>query len=56
MSNYYINSFKGLNPGRAIAQIKRLLAGLTKKERPEMDTPITNPCRGEKDIYQCREE
>ncbi|XP_076674832.1 succinate dehydrogenase [ubiquinone] iron-sulfur subunit [Andrena cerasifolii] len=47
---------KGLNPGRAIAQIKRLLAGLTKKERPEMDTPITNPCRGEKDIYQCREE
>nr|XP_033334340.1 succinate dehydrogenase [ubiquinone] iron-sulfur subunit, mitochondrial-like isoform X1 [Megalopta genalis] len=46
---------KGLNPGRAIAQIKRLLAGLTKKERPDMETPIPHPCNGE-DIYQCREE
>ncbi|XP_078041000.1 succinate dehydrogenase [ubiquinone] iron-sulfur subunit-like isoform X1 [Augochlora pura] len=46
---------KGLSPGRAIAQIKRLLAGLTKKERPDMETPIPHPCNGE-DIYQCREE
>ncbi|XP_076755090.1 succinate dehydrogenase [ubiquinone] iron-sulfur subunit [Xylocopa sonorina] len=46
---------KGLNPGRAIAQIKRLLAGLTKKERPDMETPLPNPCRGE-DVYPCREE
>ncbi|CAL7947137.1 unnamed protein product [Xylocopa violacea] len=46
---------KGLNPGRAIAQIKRLLAGLTKKERPDMETPLPNPCQGE-DVYPCREE
>ncbi|XP_076232370.1 succinate dehydrogenase [ubiquinone] iron-sulfur subunit [Calliopsis andreniformis] len=47
---------KGLNPGKAIAQIKRLLAGLTKKELPDMETPIPNPCPGEEDIYQCRDE
>ncbi|XP_053987697.1 succinate dehydrogenase [ubiquinone] iron-sulfur subunit-like [Hylaeus volcanicus] len=46
---------KGLNPGKAIAQIKRLLAGLAKKERPEMETPLPNPCNGE-EIYQCKEE
>ncbi|XP_068968660.1 succinate dehydrogenase [ubiquinone] iron-sulfur subunit-like [Bombus flavifrons] len=46
---------KALNPGKAIAQIKRLLAGLTKKERPDMETPLPNPCNGEGQ-YQCREE
>ncbi|OAD53343.1 Succinate dehydrogenase [ubiquinone] iron-sulfur subunit, mitochondrial [Eufriesea mexicana] len=46
---------KGLNPGKAIAQIKRLLAGLTKKERPDMETPLPNPCHGEEE-YPCREE
>ncbi|XP_046427718.1 succinate dehydrogenase [ubiquinone] iron-sulfur subunit, mitochondrial-like [Neodiprion fabricii] len=37
---------KGLNPGKAIAQIKRLLAGLTKKEKPDMQTPLPDPCAG----------
>ncbi|KZC10674.1 PREDICTED: succinate dehydrogenase [ubiquinone] iron-sulfur subunit-like [Dufourea novaeangliae] len=46
---------KGLNPGKAIAEIKRLLAGLAKKEQPDMETPLPNPCNGE-EIYQCREE
>ncbi|KOC60562.1 Succinate dehydrogenase [ubiquinone] iron-sulfur subunit, mitochondrial [Habropoda laboriosa] len=46
---------KGLNPGKAIAQIKRLLAGLTSKEKPDMETPLPNPCQGE-DIYLCREK
>lgn len=46
---------KGLNPGKAIAQIKRMLAGLAKKERPDMETPLPNPCPGEDDIYPCRE-
>ncbi|XP_076183322.1 succinate dehydrogenase [ubiquinone] iron-sulfur subunit, mitochondrial isoform X2 [Ptiloglossa arizonensis] len=47
---------KGLNPGKAIAQIKRLLAGLAKKERPDMETPLPNPCNDEEKIYQCTEE
>ncbi|XP_003701659.2 succinate dehydrogenase [ubiquinone] iron-sulfur subunit [Megachile rotundata] len=46
---------KGLNPGKAIAQIKRLLAGLTKKKRPEMETSLPNPCRGD-EIFPCRKE
>ncbi|CAK9828064.1 Succinate dehydrogenase [ubiquinone] iron-sulfur subunit, mitochondrial [Anthophora retusa] len=46
---------KGLNPGKAIAQIKRLLVGLTNKPKPEMDTPLPNPCNGE-DVYLCREK
>ncbi|KAG6800410.1 succinate dehydrogenase [ubiquinone] iron-sulfur subunit-like [Apis mellifera caucasica] len=46
---------KGLNPGKAVAQIKRLLAGLAKKDRPDIETPIPNPCRGEEE-YPCREE
>ncbi|KAG7209008.1 hypothetical protein KM043_015175 [Ampulex compressa] len=46
---------KGLNPGKAIAQIKRLLAGLMKKEKPDLETALPNPCRGE-DIFPCREE
>ncbi|CAK9796431.1 Succinate dehydrogenase [ubiquinone] iron-sulfur subunit, mitochondrial [Anthophora plagiata] len=46
---------KGLNPGKAIAQIKRLLAGLTSKQKPEMETPLPNPCNGE-DVYLCREK
>ncbi|KAK9307748.1 hypothetical protein QLX08_001991 [Tetragonisca angustula] len=46
---------KGLNPGKAIAQIKRLLAGLTKKERPQIDTPLPNPCNGEEQ-FPCRKK
>ncbi|CAK9799957.1 Succinate dehydrogenase [ubiquinone] iron-sulfur subunit, mitochondrial [Anthophora quadrimaculata] len=46
---------KGLNPGKAIAQIKRLLAGLTSKQKPEMETPLPNPCNGE-EVYLCREK
>ncbi|KAK2578288.1 hypothetical protein KPH14_007653 [Odynerus spinipes] len=46
---------KGLNPGKAVAQIKRHLAGLAKKEGPDLETPLPNPCRGE-EIYPCREE
>ncbi|EFN86332.1 succinate dehydrogenase [ubiquinone] iron-sulfur subunit isoform X2 [Harpegnathos saltator] len=42
---------KGLNPGKAIAQLKRLLAGLTKKEEPDIETPIPDPCHG-KEQYQ----
>lgn len=30
--------FKGLNPGRAIAELKRLLSGLNKKPEPKLDT------------------
>jgi len=35
---------KGLNPGRAIAEIKKLLAGMAKKENPGLDgtAGITN--------------
>lgn len=29
-----INIFQGLNPGRAIAEIKKLLGGVAKKEEP----------------------
>lgn len=29
---------KGLNPGRAIAEIKKLLSGLAKKPEPKLDT------------------
>jgi len=29
---------KGLNPGRAIAEIKKLLSGIAKKEKPGLDT------------------
>ncbi|XP_017298806.1 succinate dehydrogenase [ubiquinone] iron-sulfur subunit, mitochondrial [Diaphorina citri] len=29
---------KGLNPGRAIAEIKKLLSGLVKKDKPGLDT------------------
>jgi len=36
-----------LNPGKAIAQLKRLLAGLTRKEQPDFDTPPPNPCYDE---------
>ena len=34
---------KGLNPGKAIAEIKMLLAGLNKKDEPEMTgkAPVT---------------
>ncbi|RLU23194.1 hypothetical protein DMN91_003397 [Ooceraea biroi] len=38
---------KGLNPGKAIAQLKRLLAGLTKKEKPDFETTLPNLCSGE---------
>lgn len=38
---------KGLNPGKAIAQLKRLLAGLMKKEKPDLETTLPNPCHGE---------
>ncbi|TGZ54923.1 Succinate dehydrogenase [ubiquinone] iron-sulfur subunit, mitochondrial [Temnothorax longispinosus] len=38
---------QGLNPGKAIAQLKRLLAGLAKKEKPDLDTALPNPCYGE---------
>ncbi|EGI60275.1 PREDICTED: succinate dehydrogenase [ubiquinone] iron-sulfur subunit, mitochondrial-like isoform X1 [Acromyrmex echinatior] len=38
---------KGLNPGRAIAQLKRLLAGLTKKEKPDLETALPNFCQKE---------
>ncbi|XP_014479290.1 PREDICTED: succinate dehydrogenase [ubiquinone] iron-sulfur subunit, mitochondrial-like [Dinoponera quadriceps] len=44
---------KGLNPGKAIAQLKRLLAGLTEKEKPDIETPIPNPCQGEEQ-YPCK--
>ncbi|KAK0084253.1 hypothetical protein PV325_007369 [Microctonus aethiopoides] len=39
---------KGLNPGRAIAQIKRLLTGLASKEPPDFlpDMLEINPCTG----------
>ncbi|KAL2716545.1 succinate dehydrogenase ubiquinone iron-sulfur subunit-like [Vespula squamosa] len=47
---------KALNPGRAVAQIKRHLAGLTSKEESDLTTPLPNPCPGEEDIYTCREE
>lgn len=30
--------FKGLNPGRAIAEIKKLLSGIAKKEEPGLNT------------------
>ncbi|XP_024941802.1 succinate dehydrogenase [ubiquinone] iron-sulfur subunit, mitochondrial [Cephus cinctus] len=46
---------KGLNPGKAIAQIKRLLVGLAKKKRPDLETPLPNPCGGKEDI-PCRKE
>lgn len=29
---------KGLNPGRAIAEIKKMLSGFTSKDTPKMDT------------------
>lgn len=40
---------KGLNPGRAIAQIKRLLTSLSKKEEPDFPSEISeiDPCTGE---------
>ncbi|XP_012216178.1 uncharacterized protein [Linepithema humile] len=38
---------KGLNPGKAIAQLKRLLAGLATKEKPDIETAVPNPCRSE---------
>ncbi|XP_076183002.1 succinate dehydrogenase, subunit B (iron-sulfur) [Ptiloglossa arizonensis] len=31
---------KGLNPGKAIAEIKRLLANLTKKEKPDLNAAV----------------
>ena len=36
---------KGLNPGRAIAEIKKLLSGLAKKEEPGLSggSPVTSP-------------
>ncbi|KAM0734846.1 Succinate dehydrogenase [ubiquinone] iron-sulfur subunit, mitochondrial [Formica fusca] len=46
---------KGLNPGKAIAQLKRLLAGLMKKEKPDLETTLPNPCHGEEQ-YPCRKE
>ncbi|KAL6439187.1 hypothetical protein ACFW04_003845 [Cataglyphis niger] len=46
---------KGLNPGKAIAQLKRLLAGLMKKEKPDLETTLPNPCHGEEE-YPCRKE
>lgn len=33
-----IETFQGLNPGRAIAEIKKLLSGLYKKENPKLET------------------
>ncbi|XP_043503090.1 succinate dehydrogenase [ubiquinone] iron-sulfur subunit, mitochondrial-like isoform X1 [Polistes fuscatus] len=47
---------KALNPGKAIAQIKRHLAGLTNKEDSDLETPMPNPCPGKEDIYTCKEE
>ncbi|NP_001161244.1 succinate dehydrogenase [ubiquinone] iron-sulfur subunit-like protein isoform X1 [Nasonia vitripennis] len=38
---------KGLNPGRAIAELKRLVTGITDKEKPDMETPVPSRCRGE---------
>ncbi|XP_011629788.1 succinate dehydrogenase [ubiquinone] iron-sulfur subunit-like [Pogonomyrmex barbatus] len=46
---------KGLNPAKAIVQLKRLLAGFAKKEKPDLDTPLPNPCGGEEQ-YPCRKE
>ncbi|KAH0952719.1 hypothetical protein HN011_009027 [Eciton burchellii] len=38
---------KGLNPAKAIAHVKRLLAGLMKKEKPDFETTLPHPCTGE---------
>ncbi|XP_032684006.1 succinate dehydrogenase [ubiquinone] iron-sulfur subunit, mitochondrial-like [Odontomachus brunneus] len=46
---------KGLNPGKAIAQLKGLLAGLMQKEKPDIETPIPDPCHG-KEQYACRKD
>ncbi|XP_012275242.1 succinate dehydrogenase [ubiquinone] iron-sulfur subunit [Orussus abietinus] len=45
---------KGLNPGRAIAEIKRLLVGLASKKNPDMETPIPDACTGE-DVFPCKQ-
>ncbi|XP_012258967.2 succinate dehydrogenase [ubiquinone] iron-sulfur subunit-like [Athalia rosae] len=47
---------KGLNPGKAIAQIKRLLAGLTKKEKPDLVTAVPDPCSGPLDTKGHRDK
>ncbi|THK32997.1 succinate dehydrogenase [ubiquinone] iron-sulfur subunit [Diachasma alloeum] len=43
---------KGLNPGRAVAQVKRLIAGYAKKEEPDFPAEETyiDPCTGEPQI------
>ncbi|KYN39075.1 Succinate dehydrogenase [ubiquinone] iron-sulfur subunit, mitochondrial [Trachymyrmex septentrionalis] len=46
---------KGLNPGRAIAQLKRLLAGLTKKEKPDLETSLPNFCQNEEQYLSKKE-
>ncbi|XP_012056878.1 PREDICTED: succinate dehydrogenase [ubiquinone] iron-sulfur subunit-like [Atta cephalotes] len=46
---------KGLNPGRAIAQLKCLLAGLTKKEKPDLETAIPNFCQSEEQYLSKKE-
>lgn len=35
---FLLKIFQGLNPGRAIAEIKKLLSGIAKKEDPKIDT------------------
>ena len=46
---------QGLNPGRAIAQLKCLLAGLTKKEKPDLETAIPNFCQSEEQYLSKKE-
>lgn len=36
--HFLITRFQGLNPGRAIAELKRLLSGLNKKPEPILET------------------
>ncbi|XP_020296850.1 succinate dehydrogenase [ubiquinone] iron-sulfur subunit, mitochondrial-like [Pseudomyrmex gracilis] len=47
---------KGLNPARAIAQLRRLIAGLTKKENPDLKTGLPNLCHKEQEHYLCKKE
>ncbi|XP_043282758.1 succinate dehydrogenase [ubiquinone] iron-sulfur subunit, mitochondrial-like [Venturia canescens] len=44
---------KGLNPGRAIAEIKRLLVGLASKEKPDLENPTADPCGDESSSPYC---
>lgn len=38
MPMVFLFVFQGLNPGRAIAEIKKLLAGFASKENPGLQT------------------